>query len=95
MGQTVTITCDHCDKDITNVLGGSLMLGCTAPQVISTGTGLGLQLHHLIHVEPQLDRPYYFCGPLCLVAWSVDRWRSLMEQECKDNDRGEREESDR
>ncbi len=60
------VTCDVCQRDLTtttNCEGWRMLLTCEAiPPRGNTVT--------LMHVAPQLDRSYHFCGFKCFKEWS-------------------------
>jgi hypothetical protein len=89
MGLVQTVTCDDCGRDITGSRTGNLVLDCAPPSTIAS-SGCGVLMTHLVHVEPQLDRPHYFCDILCLAQWAYRKWDKPLP-----DDVAGREESDK
>lgn len=65
MMQVNKVTCDLCGADKTstgNCVAWRLVL---MPELIPSEGPMVT----LMHVEPDLDRPYHFCGIQCLKKW--------------------------
>lgn len=67
MAIKTSVTCDHCDKELTidssYPASYGLQLNC-----VNFGTNTsGVQ--YAVHMEPPIRRPHHFCGFGCLKSW--------------------------
>lgn len=63
---TISITCEHCGKDITNTGKMPAFRLKLSAEALPSTSGVILT----VLVSPPIDGERYFCGLSCLCAWA-------------------------
>lgn len=66
MGRVTTVTCDHCEADLTTTSNCDDFRIVVKSERIPSAGGVVTAMH----IEPDYSSPKYFCGNRCFSEWA-------------------------
>lgn len=67
--RSITITCDQCDRDLTESHGSKAYRICVSSELIPNTSGVSYDMH----IAPPIKQALHFCGTGCLSNYCATR----------------------